>query len=354
MTTDEKYMHRAIQLAKCGEASVAPNPMVGAVIVCQGKIIGEGFHRQYGGPHAEVNAINGVKLDGKSLANFRDDEEVLKELRHLMSEATMYVTLEPCSHWGKTPPCCELIIEVGIKRVVVGMLDPNAKVNGEGIRRMREAGIDVVTGVLEKECWAINPRFNTFHSQRRPWITLKWAQLSDGTIGCKTKSDSRLHISTSFTSMLVHRLRARCQAIMVGTNTAINDRPSLTTRLWQGASPLRVTIDRKGVLSNDFTQSEVETVVYHNEILSEILYDLHKRGVQHLMVEGGSKLLQSFIDAGLWDEARIEISPQTIAESVGEEWKERVVAPVLKGAELYEEYYVDGHKMLKNLKSAHF
>ena len=354
MTTDEKYMHRAIQLAKCGEASVAPNPMVGAVIVCQGKIIGEGFHRQYGGPHAEVNAINGVKLDGKSLANFRDDEEVLKELRHLMSEATMYVTLEPCSHWGKTPPCCELIIEVGIKRVVVGMLDPNAKVNGEGIRRMREAGIDVVTGVLEKECWAINPRFNTFHSQRRPWITLKWAQLSDGTIGCKTKSDSRLHISTSFTSMLVHRLRARCQAIMVGTNTAINDRPSLTTRLWQGASPLRVTIDRKGVLSNDFTQSEVETVVYHNEILSEILYDLHKRGVQHLMVEGGSKLLQSFIDAGLWDEARIEISPQTIAESVGEEWEERVLAPVLKGAELYEEYYVDGHKMLKNLKSAHF
>ena len=354
MTTDEKYMHRAIQLAKCGEASVAPNPMVGAVIVCQGKIIGEGFHRQYGGPHAEVNAINSVKLDGKSLANFRDDEEVLKELRHLMSEATMYVTLEPCSHWGKTPPCCELIIEVGIKRVVVGMLDPNAKVNGEGIRRMREAGIDVVTGVLEKECWAINPRFNTFHSQRRPWITLKWAQLSDGTIGCKTKIDSRLHISTSFTSMLVHRLRARCQAIMVGTNTAINDRPSLTTRLWQGASPLRVTIDRKGVLSNDFTQSEVETVVYHNEILSEILYDLHKRGVQHLMVEGGSKLLQSFIDAGLWDEARIEISPQTIAESVGKEWKERVVAPVLKGAELYEEYYVDGHKMLKNLKSAHF
>ena len=354
MTTDEKYMHRAIQLAKCGEASVAPNPMVGAVIVCQGKIIGEGFHRQYGGPHAEVNAINSVKLDGKSLANFRDDEEVLKELRHLMSEATMYVTLEPCSHWGKTPPCCELIIEVGIKRVVVGMLDPNAKVNGEGIRRMREAGIEVVTGVLEKECWAINPRFNTFHSQRRPWITLKWAQLSDGTIGCKTKIDSRLHISTSFTSMLVHRLRARCQAIMVGTNTAINDRPSLTTRLWQGASPLRVTIDRKRVLSNDFTQSEVETVVYHNEILSEILYDLHKRGVQHLMVEGGSKLLQSFIDAGLWDEARIEISPQTIAESVGEEWEERVVAPVLKGAELYEEYYVDGHKMLKNLKSAHF
>ena len=354
MTTDEKYMHRAIQLAKCGEASVAPNPMVGAVIVCQGKIIGEGFHRQYGGPHAEVNAINSVKLDGKSLANFRDDEEVLKELRHLMSEATMYVTLEPCSHWGKTPPCCELIIEVGIKRVVVGMLDPNAKVNGEGIRRMREAGIEVVTGVLEKECWAINPRFNTFHSQRRPWVTLKWAQLSDGTIGCKTKSDSRLHISTSFTSMLVHRLRARCQAIMVGTNTAINDRPSLTTRLWQGASPLRVTIDRKRVLSNDFTQSEVETVVYHNEILSEILYDLHKRGVQHLMVEGGSKLLQSFIDAGLWDEARIEISPQTIAESVGEEWEERVLAPVLKGAELYEEYYVDGHKMLKNLKSAHF
>ena len=354
MTTDEKYMHRAIQLAKCGEASVAPNPMVGAVIVCQGKIIGEGFHRQYGGPHAEVNAINSVKLDGKSLANFRDDEEVLKELRHLMSEATMYVTLEPCSHWGKTPPCCELIIEVGIKRVVVGMLDPNAKVNGEGIRGMREAGIEVVTGVLEKKCWAINPRFNTFHSQRRPWITLKWAQLADGTIGCKTKSDSRLHISTSFTSMLVHRLRACCQAIMVGTNTAINDRPSLTTRLWQGASPLRVTIDRKGVLSNDFTQSEVETVVYHNEILSEILYDLHKRGVQHLMVEGGSKLLQSFIDAGLWDEARIEISPQTIAESVGEEWKERVVAPVLKGAELYEEYYVDGHKMLKNLKSAHF
>ena len=148
MTTDEKYMHRAIQLARCGEASVAPNPMVGAVIVCQDKIVGEGFHRQYGGPHAEVNAINSVKLEGRSLANFRSDEEVLRELRQLMSEATMYVTLEPCSHWGKTPPCCELIIEVGIKRVVVGMLDPNAKVNGEGIRRMQEAGIEVVTGVF--------------------------------------------------------------------------------------------------------------------------------------------------------------------------------------------------------------
>jgi diaminohydroxyphosphoribosylaminopyrimidine deaminase/5-amino-6-(5-phosphoribosylamino)uracil reductase len=141
---------------------------------------------------------------------------------------------------------------------------------------------------------------------------------------------------------------------MVGTNTAINDHPSLTTRLWQGASPLRVTIDRRGVLNDDFAKSEVETVVYRNEILSEILYDLHKRGVQHLMVEGGSKLLQSFIDAGLWDEARVEISPQTVAESVGEEWQERVVAPMLKGAELYEEYYVEGHKMLKFLKSAHF
>ena len=219
-------MRRALQLAINGRGFVSPNPMVGAVIAGpDGRIIGEGWHRAYGGPHAEVNAV----------ASVSDDDSLL------FHESTIYVTLEPCSHWGKTPPCCDMIIEKGFKRVVIGMQDPNSKVNGEGIRRMKEAGIEVEVGVLEEECRAINPCFNTYHSMLRPRVTLKWAQMSDGTIGYKMDAGQRLRISTPFTEMLVHRLRSRCQAIMVGTETAIQDNPSLSTRLWKGNSPLRVT-----------------------------------------------------------------------------------------------------------------
>lgn len=355
MTEDEKYMHRAIQLAKCGEAGVAPNPMVGAVIVREGQIVGEGYHRKYGGPHAEVNAVRSVRIDGVPSDFGQSSGNVLPEVRQYFYECTMYVTLEPCSHWGKTPPCCDMIIEHGIKRVVIGMQDPNSKVNGEGIRRMRDAGIEVVVGVLENECRTINPCFHTYHSMLRPRVTLKWAQTSDGVIGCRAESGQRLRISTPFTEMLVHRLRSRCQAIMVGTNTAIQDNPSLTTRLWKGASPLRVTIDRKGRLDNSarVLSDGMETVVYHNEILSEILFDLHKRGVQHLIVEGGSKLLQSFIDGNLWDDARVEVSAKSSRQMEGLTKEQKVMTPVFSSVEVSEEFSVDGNKLLILLNSRH-
>lgn len=335
MTTDEKYMRRAIQLAKCGEAAVAPNPMVGAVIVKDDRIIGEGYHRRYGGPHAEVNAVNSTEED--------------------FDGCTMYVTLEPCSHWGKTPPCCDMIIEKGFKRVVIGMQDPNSKVNGEGIRRMKEAGIEVEVGVLEEECRDINPCFNTYHSMLRPRVTLKWAQMSDGTIGYKMDAGQRLRISTPFTEMLVHRLRSRCQAIMVGTETAIQDNPSLSTRLWKGNSPLRVTIDRRGRLDSSvkLISDGQETIVYHNEILSEILFDLHKRGVQHLLVEGGSKLLQSFIDSKLWDDARVEICRTEQQNSQAVTNRHKVMAPTLSNAKVCKEHLIDGNKLLILLNSRH-
>lgn len=355
MTEDEKYMQRAIQLAKCGEAAVAPNPMVGAVIVRDGRIIGEGYHRKYGGPHAEVNAVQSIYIDKGETIHCQGRNNTFQDTRQYFAGCTMYVTLEPCSHWGKTPPCCDMIIEHGFKRVVIGMQDPNAKVNGEGIRRMSEAGIEVTVGVLEEQCRAINPCFHTYHSMLRPRVTLKWAQMHDGTIGCKMESGHRLHISTPFTEMLVHRLRSRCQAIMVGTNTAIQDNPSLTTRLWKGETPLRVTIDRKGRLDDSakVLNDGLETVVYHNEILSEILYDLHKRGVQHLMVEGGSKLLQSFIDGNLWDDARVEIRTKKQDATKDMPKSEKVFAPTLTNAEVCEEYWADGNKLLILLNSRH-
>lgn len=333
MSQDERFMRRAIQLARCGETAVHPNPMVGAVIVKDGRIIGEGYHMKYGGPHAEVNAVRSVPSGA------------------CMKGCTMYVTLEPCSHWGKTPPCCDLIIQQGVGRVVVGMQDPNEKVNGEGIRRMREAGIEVAVGILEEECRALNPCFLTIHTKHRPWVTLKWAQSRDGVMGLDLPNAEPLHISSPFTQMLVHRLRSRCQAIMVGTNTALHDNPHLTLRLWQGKSPLRVTIDRHGRLSKEmFLFSDGEpTLVYHNEILPDILYDLHKRGVQHLLVEGGSKLLQSFINSNLWDEARIETSPMRQGDVQG-----KVTAPTISHAELSEEACVDGRKLLILLNTRHF
>ena len=305
MEDDIRFMQRCIQLARCGEAGAPPNPMVGAVVVCDGRIIGEGFHRRCGGPHAEVNAIGSVRE------------------KHLLSRSTIYVSLEPCSHYGKTPPCADLIIRSGIPRVVIGCTDPFAKVNGLGIKRLRDAGCEVVVGILEAECRDLNRRFFTFHEKHRPWILLKWAQSKDKYIG---QTSSKVAFSSPLTQTLVHRLRARCQAILVGTNTAILDNPSLTTRLWQGPDPLRLTIDRKGVLSPTLhlKDGSTPTVIYSNESLREILADLYNRGIQSLMVEGGAKLLQSFIDEGLWDEARIETAPFFLGEGTK--------APVLKDA----------------------
>ena len=342
MNQDELFMKRAIQIARCGEAGAAPNPMVGAVIVYKGKIIGEGYHCKYGDPHAEVNAIHSVQ-----------DSELLKE-------STIYVTLEPCSHWGKTPPCCDLIIDKRFKRVVVGMQDPNQKVNGQGIERIRHAGIEVEVGVLKDECEALNSSFLTFHRRKRPFITLKWAQTSDGVIGIKEKDSGMsnsnpqpLRISTPMNRMLVHRLRTRTQAIMVGTETALNDNPELTARLWEGPSPLRITIDRHGRLGKDLKMltSEPETIVYKNQILGEIMYDLHRRGIQHLMVEGGRKLLESFINEGLWDEARVEYGSTEAHIRTGSDDCRITYAPVLRTSKIIGETIIDGHKVLILLNS---
>ena len=316
-------MQRCIQLAKCGEMGAPPNPMVGAVIVCNGKIIGEGYHRRCGGPHAEVNAIRSVR-----------DESLLKE-------STIYVSLEPCSHYGKTPPCADLIIEKRIPRVVVGCMDPFAKVNGQGIKKLRDAGIEVVVGVLEKECLELNKKFVTFHRQHRPWVTLKWAQSEDGFVDAVRQTDEKpVQFSSTFTQTLVHRMRAMNQAIMVGTNTVLLDNPTLTTRLWEGPNPLRVTIDRKGVLpaSVHLKDGKVPTVIYDSGDLTHILDDLYKRGVQSLVVEGGARLLQHFIDAGLWDEARVEVSSQMLECGVS--------APKMQNAVLVDESIVDGRKIL--------
>lgn len=342
MNQDELFMKRAIQIARCGEAGTAPNPMVGAVIVYQGRIIGEGYHRKYGGPHAEVNAINSVQ-----------DSKLLKD-------STIYVTLEPCSHWGKTPPCCDLIIDQGFRRVVVGMQDPNQKVNGQGIERIRQAGIQVKVGVLQDECEALNSSFLTFHRRKRPFITLKWAQTSDGIIGVKSnihdaenQNPQTLRISTQMNRMLVHRLRTRVQAIMVGTETALNDNPELTARLWDGPSPLRITIDRHGRLGKDLKMltSEPETIVYKNQILGEIMYDLHRRGIQHLMVEGGRKLLESFINEGLWDEARVEYGNMEAPDQASLDACRITYAPILRTAKISSETMIDGHKVLILLNS---
>lgn len=316
-------MRRCIQLAKCGEMGAPPNPMVGAVIVHDNKIIGEGYHRRCGGPHAEVNAIRSVR-----------DESLLRD-------STIYVSLEPCSHYGKTPPCADLIIEKQIPRVVVGCMDPFAKVNGQGIQKLIDAGVEVKVGVLEKECLELNKRFITFHQQHRPWVTLKWAQSEDGFMDAiRQPGEEPVKFSSNFTQTLVHRMRAMHQAIMVGTNTVLMDNPTLTTRLWDGPNPLRVTIDRNGVLpeSVHLKDPAVPTVIYENGDLRQILEDLYKRGILSLMVEGGARLLQHFIDAGLWDEARIEIAPLHLGEGIP--------APKMEKALLVNRTFLDERKIL--------
>ena len=267
MIDDEKYMRRCLQLARNGQQNAKPNPMVGAVIVsADGRIIGEGYHVRCGEGHAEVNAFASVSAV---------DEPLLKE-------ATIYVSLEPCSHYGKTPPCADLIIQKGVRRAVVGCVDPFAEVQGRGIRKLRDAGIVVEVGVLEKECEALNRRFFIFHREQRPYIILKWAQTANGFIDDHFKP---IQISNDFTKMLSHKLRAEEDAILVGRVTDERDKPQLTVREWSGANPKRLIIDRAHPLN---------------------LESLHAHQIQSLIVEGGAKTLQSFIDKGLWDELRVE------------------------------------------------
>ena len=322
IANDIKYMRRCIRLARCGEAGAAPNPMVGAVVVCDGRIIGEGYHRRCGGPHAEVNAIGSV----------RD--------KQLLSRSTIYVSLEPCAHFGKTPPCADLIIQSGIPRVVIGCSDPFAKVNGLGIKKLKDAGCEVVVGVLEEECRELNQRFFTFHEKRRPWITLKWAQSEDGFISplpAFLSGENPVFFSNALTQTLVHRMRARYGAILVGTRTAIVDNPTLTTRYWSGPNPLRLTIDRHKSLPQTLhlLDGSTPTVVYTHESLQEILDDLYGRGIQSLLVEGGARLLQSFIDAGLWDDARIETAPTCLGQGIA--------APLLAEEQLQSQQNYGGH-----------
>lgn len=269
---DEKYMRRCLQLAKNGRQNAKPNPMVGAVIVAPAengmpeRIIGEGYHVRCGEGHAEVNAFASVRPE---------DEQ-------LLPKATMYVSLEPCSHYGKTPPCADLIIRKGIPRVVVGCIDEFAEVQGRGIRKLREAGIDVTVGVLEEECKALNRRFFTFHREHRPYMILKWAQTSNGFMDDRFCS---LRISSPFTTMLSHKLRAEEDAILVGRITDEREHPQLNVREWQGPNPKRLVIDRQHPLN---------------------LESLYAHGVQSLIIEGGAKTLQSFIDKDTWDEIRVE------------------------------------------------
>lgn len=296
---DEKYMRRCIQLALNGVSGAAPNPMVGAVIVHDGHIIGEGYHRKCGGPHAEPNAIRSVRHP------------------ELLPESTIYVSLEPCAHYGKTPPCADLIIEKRIPRVVIGCRDPFAKVDGLGIKKLQDAGCEVVVGVLEAECLALNKRFMTYHTHKRPFITLKWAQSSDGVIGV-CGAEKPVVFSTPLTQTLVHQLRAHSDAILVGGRTALADNPSLTVRSWEGSNPLRVVIDTHDDLPAGLRlfNDEAETMVWQDWNLTGLMDALYERGVQSLLVEGGAGVLTHFLDAGLWDEIRVETSPVLLGKGV--------------------------------------
>ena len=333
MVVEEKYMARCIELARGGEGNTAPNPMVGAVIVHKGKIIGEGFHRKCGEAHAEVNAVASVR-----------DEALLRD-------STIYVSLEPCSHYGKTPPCAELIIRKGIPRVVVGTLDPFPEVSGRGVRMLREAGIEVVTGVLEEEARALNPAFMTFQIRKRPYVYLKWAQSAEGCMDIRREDASvpSVLLSSAETLRRVHRLRSEVAAIMVGTRTALLDNPSLTVRHWAGRSPVRVVLDRTlklpvgshlldgAVPTLVFTAVEVESrpnveyvqIDFGQEVLSQVLQYLYGQNLNSLMVEGGAELLESFLDAGLWDEAWVETAPVVLGAGV----KAPAVPGVLTGTE---------------------
>ncbi len=292
-------MLRALQLARGGEGFATPNPMVGAVIVASdGRIIGEGFHRRWGEPHAEVNAIASVR----------------PEDRHLLRESTIYVTLEPCSHYGKTPPCARLIIETGIPRVVVGAPDPFVKVAGRGIRMLREAGVEVIEDVMREECEALNRRFMTAHRLGRPFIQLKWAESADGFMASGTPEAPRpVRLSGPLSSVLMHRERASADAILVGTNTVVNDDPALTVRLWPGHDPLKVTFDSASLPREARMLREHALLLDPDLPIEEQMHTLYAdHGVTSLMVEGGRETLHRFISAGLWDEIRREISPRLL------------------------------------------
>jgi diaminohydroxyphosphoribosylaminopyrimidine deaminase/5-amino-6-(5-phosphoribosylamino)uracil reductase len=347
LPTPDFFMHRCLELAKNGSGYVAPNPMVGALLVNEGKIIGEGFHQQYGGPHAEVNCINSVREADKDK----------------ISTSILYVSLEPCSHFGKTPPCTDMIIANKIPEVVIGCRDPFKGVDGKGIEKLKTAGVKVEYGILENECQQLNKRFFTFHKKHRPYIILKWAETADGKMApfdspeggephaqpslnegsdlkkeISTSGDSalmvptnhrdrkgaRLYISNDQTNRLVHKWRSEEASILVGTNTALLDDPELTTRNWVGPSPVRLVVDRelklpptlklfnkkqRTVIFNTLKHEERDSLLYYQvtedvNLIHQIINALYQMKIQSVLVEGGARLLQSFIDEGMWDEIR--------------------------------------------------
>lgn len=309
-------MQRCIDLARKGIRSVAPNPMVGCVLVINNKIIGEGYHQFFGGPHAEVNAINNV-LNTKAL-----------------KKATLYVSLEPCSHMGKTAPCADLIIKKGIQNVVIGTRDPNPLVGGKGIEKLKNAGIEVEEGVLQDQCLELNKRFFTFHEKRRPYVILKWAQTLDGFLD-RIREDNKQEvnwISAPETKTLVHKWRSEEQSILVGRNTILNDNPSLTVREYGGTNPIRLVIDSQLQISGslnvysedaptivfnrlkDATEKNIEFVKIKETSTKNILDELYKRGIQSVFVEGGSRTLQYFIIDNVWDEARVIVGRKSFKE----------------------------------------
>lgn len=341
---DEKYMQRCITLAQQAFGKTYPNPMVGCVIVHNGEIIGEGYHHKAGESHAEVNAINSVK-----------NEELLQR-------STLYVSLEPCSHYGKTPPCSDLIIAKKIPHVVVGCVDSFSKVQGKGIEKLRHAGVQVNVAVLENEARFLNRRFFTFNEKLRPYIILKWAQTADNYIDKlpNAKSSNKgVRITDEACQKLVHQWRSEEQAILVGTNTAVNDNPSLTTRLVEGKNPLRIAWDlHDRILENScmkdrntptiiftsnalkISEENLEYIVASPETLvSQTLEVLYQKGIQSLIVEGGTKTLQTFIDRNLWDEARIFISSETFGGGVA--------APKLTGKFSHEQHV--GNALLQTI-----
>ena len=331
----EFYIKRCLQIAKNGIGTSRPNPSVGAVVVYNNKVIGEGFTASYGGNHAEVNAINSVK-----------DKSIL-------SKATIYVTLEPCAHFGKTPPCADLIIKNKFKNVVIGCVDTNSLVAGKGIERLKKAGINVVVGVLEDACKNHHKRFFTVQNKKRPFIILKWAETKDGFIAPKFKSENKpFWISNKYSQQKVHKLRSKEHAILVGTNTVITDNPNLNVRSWSGENPIRIVLDRKLriplhlnvfdgntktiVLTEDKKEAKrelknlfYEEINFKNKVAAQICTVLQKYNIQSLIVEGGTQTLQTFIDENLWDEAAVFIGDV--------ELKNGVKSPVFKGKTIFEE-----------------
>jgi diaminohydroxyphosphoribosylaminopyrimidine deaminase/5-amino-6-(5-phosphoribosylamino)uracil reductase len=314
----EIYMRRCLQLASLGTGYVAPNPLVGCVIVLNDLVIGEGYHEKFGGPHAEVNAFNEVKE------------------KEMLSDSTIYVSLEPCAHTGKTPPCVDLIISNRVKRVVIGCRDSNSLVNGKGIERLKRAGIEVIEGVLEEECRQLNKRFFTFHERQRPYVVLKWAQTIDGYIDRVRNEEKRgvNWVSSEITKTLVHKWRSEEQSILVGRNTIINDNPSLTVREYKGPNPTRIVIDSQLQISQDVniysgeaptivfnrikneTKENVEWIKISETTTSSILEELYRRNILSVFVEGGSRTLQYFIIDNVWDEARVIVGNTKFNEGV--------------------------------------